>query len=233
MNATATHRSRSSRQNETRCRRLSAHCETGPSTLIVDTSTLDLESRERSPGWGPTSTRRSSGPTRWRWLVRAADLPAHRRAVREGPDQEAPPGPRRPPGARGEEPVAAADPGQGPEEGGDHRRHRHRHPRPARLHRADRVDGPGPDPPPDRRPAAAATPPASSTPRSRAPATSACRRSPPKRSRRCTSRTAAAAPEAWRRCASPTWSTSSSTCSCRRVGGHAFPHLSRSAMVVT
>ncbi|GGZ20928.1 hypothetical protein GCM10010365_46580 [Streptomyces poonensis] len=26
---------------------------TGPSTLIVDTSTLDLESRERSPRWGP------------------------------------------------------------------------------------------------------------------------------------------------------------------------------------
>ncbi|MCX4419300.1 transposase [Streptomyces mirabilis] len=32
----------------------------------MDTSTLDLESRESSPGWGPTSTRRSSGPTRWR-----------------------------------------------------------------------------------------------------------------------------------------------------------------------
>ncbi|MFF6815699.1 transposase [Streptomyces sp. NPDC012403] len=36
----------------------------GPSTLIADTSTLDLESRERSPEWGPTSTRRSSGRTR-------------------------------------------------------------------------------------------------------------------------------------------------------------------------
>ncbi|MEV8563226.1 recombinase family protein [Streptomyces sp. NPDC051917] len=46
----------------------------GPSTLIVDTSTLDLESRERSPRWGPTSTRRSSGPTRWRWPVRRAGL---------------------------------------------------------------------------------------------------------------------------------------------------------------
>ena len=97
-------------------------------------------------------------------------------------------------------------------EGGDHRRHRHRHPRPPRLHRADRVDGPGPHPAPDRRPAAAATPPASSTPRSRAPPTSSSRRSPPKRSRRCTSRTAAAAPEAWKRSASPTSSTSSSTC---------------------
>ena len=31
----------------------------------------------------------------------AAGLPAHRGAVREGPDQEAPPGPRRPHGARG------------------------------------------------------------------------------------------------------------------------------------
>jgi hypothetical protein len=40
----------------------------------------------------------------------AADLPAHRREVREGPDQKAPPGPRGPAGARGEEAVAAADP---------------------------------------------------------------------------------------------------------------------------
>ena len=39
-------------------------------------------------------------------------------------------------------------------EGGDHGRHRHRHPRPPRLHRTDRVDGRGPHPAPDRRPAA-------------------------------------------------------------------------------
>lgn len=56
--------------------------------MIVDTSTLDLESGERSPRWGPTSTRRSSGPTRWRWPVRRA-RPAPRTAVELSMNHEA------------------------------------------------------------------------------------------------------------------------------------------------
>ncbi|MGA5520807.1 telomere-protecting terminal protein Tpg [Streptomyces pseudogriseolus] len=38
-------------------------------------------------------------------------------------------------------------------QGGHHRRHRHRHQRPPRLHRTHWVDGRRPHPPPDRRPA--------------------------------------------------------------------------------
>ncbi len=79
-----------------------------------------------------------------------------------------------------------------------HGGHGHRRPRPYGLHRAGRVNRPGPPPVPDRRPAPAIGRPASSTPRSRVPATPSFRRSPLKRSRRTTSRTTAAAPAPWR-----------------------------------
>lgn len=66
-----------------------------------------------------------SAPAQMRHLVKwlgghpggradAADLPAHRRAVREGSDQKAARGPCSTPGARGEEAVAAAAQDEGP-----------------------------------------------------------------------------------------------------------------------
>ena len=162
----------------------------------------------------------------------ARHLPAHRRAVREGPDQEAPRRPRRAPGARGAkrwQPQIRAKAGKKAATTGgiviDTR---------ARFGytAAARVDGPGPHPAPDL-----ALPPRLRRPPLRrpgrpAPPSSSSRRSRPKHSRRCTSRTAAAARTAWW-WGSPTSSTSTSTSERGGAPSARSAVLSQSAMVVT
>ena len=116
-------------------------------------------------------------------------------------------GPRRPPAGRGAQPLAAPGARAGHEAGRHAPGHRHRDPRPVRLHRRPRHHRRRPYPPDHPAPAARLRRPPLRRPGRRGERSAAPGTSPPKDCRRSTSRTAAAGPTAcwWN---SPTSTTS-------------------------